>query len=105
MPEPLKGKLREIWTKNGQYVVIRDGKRIIRFVNEEDIKSAVQGLLEEIEELRQNKIEQSEDYHSRDKNFRRICSCECCSMVSAYTNCINLIKKWLADAVVEDELD
>jgi len=100
-PEPLKGKRIEIIGE--LFDIEKDSNG--NFVFFGDVKSAVKGLLEEIEELRQNKIEQSEDYHSGDKNFRRICSCECCSMVSAYTNCINLIKKWFADAVVKNELD
>jgi len=66
-----------------------------------DVKEAVRRLLEDIEELKLSKINESEEKHSEIRNLRIICSCECCSIVSAYINSINIIKKHLGWVVGE----
>jgi len=69
----------------------RLGEEPIVFARE--LKLVIQGLLEEIENLKQNNINYSENKHSKDPKIRKVCECPCCNRVSAYENSITLIKK------------
>jgi len=83
MPEPLKGKYEEY--AKGLWVDKLANQRLTHEANEvlDDVKSAVRGLLNEIEEL----SDWSPDYQD--------------TVISIH-DVKKLIKKWFADVVVED---
>ena len=95
-PEPLKGKRIEIIGE--LFDIEKDSNG--NFVFFGDVKSAVKGLLNELEQFRVGIFPDiySEEYsysveYDADGEYIR------------YEWVVELIKKWLADAVVEDELD
>ena len=79
-PEPLKGKRIEIIGE--LFDIEKDSNG--NFVFFGDVKSAVKGLL--------NELEHSVEYEADGRYIR-------------YERVVELIKKWLADAVVKNELD
>ena len=90
-PKPLKNKRIKL-------LGLLDEDRFAFF--EEDVKSAVKGLLNELEQFRVGIFPDiySEEYsysveYDADGEYIR------------YEWVVELIKKWLADVVVEDELD
>jgi len=92
-PEPLKGKYRR--TEQGwQELVIIGDKKVWVFVEPDgenvlhDVKSAVQGLLEEIENYPPEFIMEAETEKEAEEIKNEI---------------LNLIKKWFSDVVMEDD--
>jgi len=105
--EPLKGKVL-LWNQITGDIETTDGKyfletktedaKFFRIFLKKDVKSAVQGLLEEIEERIQECIEDKKRFEPKDRLWNSFDG-----QLIGLEKAEDLIKKWFADVINKEE--